>query len=67
VTVSVTKKLAEQGRFGKDDVVVIAITGNGLKTQEAVMGRVGHTIPIEPNLNSLEAALKTEKLLATSS
>ncbi|HLI49551.1 MAG TPA: threonine synthase, partial [Chthonomonas sp.] len=46
VTVSVTKKLAEQGRFGKDDVVVIAITGNGLKTQEAVMGRVGHTIPI---------------------
>src|SRR5579875_2827104 len=67
VTVSVTKKLAEQGRFGKDDVVVIAITGNGLKTQEAVMGRVGHTIPIEPNLNSLEAALKTEKLLATTS
>jgi threonine synthase len=67
VTVSVTKKLAEQGRFGKDDVVVIAITGNGLKTQEAVMGRVGHTIPIEPNLNSLEAALKTEKLLAPTS
>jgi threonine synthase len=67
VTVSVTKKLAKQGRFGKDDVVVIAITGNGLKTQEAVMGRVGHTIPIEPNLNSLEAALKTEKLLATTS
>lgn len=67
VTVSVTKKLAEQGRFGEDDVVVIAITGNGLKTQEAVTGRVGHTIPIEPNLQSLEAALKTEKLLASSS
>ena len=36
VTVSVTRKLMEQGRFGKDDVIVIAITGNGLKTPEAV-------------------------------
>src|SRR5205085_10170426 len=36
VTVAVTRKLTEQGRFGENDVVVIAITGNGLKTQEAV-------------------------------
>ncbi len=64
VTVSVAKKLAEQGRFGKDDVVVIAITGNGLKTQEAVVGKLGQTIGIQPNLSSLDAALKTEKLLA---
>jgi threonine synthase len=65
VTVSVTKKLAEQGRFGKDDVVVIAITGNGLKTQEVVTGQLGQTFGIQPNLASLDAALKTEKLLAT--
>jgi threonine synthase len=64
VTVSVTKKLAEQGRFGKDDVVVIAITGNGLKTQEVVVGQLGQTVGIQPNLASLEAALKTEKLLS---
>ena len=64
VTVSVTKKLAEQGRFGKHDIVVIAITGNGLKTQEAVVGQLGQTIGIQPSLASLEAALKTEKLLA---
>ena len=65
VTVSVTKKLAEQGRFKPDDVVVIAITGNGLKTQEALVGQLGETVGIEPNLASLDAALKTEKLLAT--
>ena len=64
VTVSVTKKLAAQGRFKPDDVVVIAITGNGLKTQEAVVGKLGETFGIQPNLASLEAALKTEKLLA---
>jgi len=64
VTVSVTKKLAEQGRFKPDEIVVIAITGNGLKTQEAVVGKLGETFGIQPNLASLEAALKTEKLLA---
>ncbi len=64
VTVAVTKKLAEQGRFGADDTVVIAITGNGLKTQEALVGQLGETVGIEPNLASLDAALRTEKLLA---
>lgn len=64
VTVSVTKKLAEQGRFKPDEVVVICITGNGLKTQEAVVGKLGDTVGIQPNLASLDAALKTEKLLA---
>jgi threonine synthase len=64
VTVSAAKKLAEQGRFGKNDVVVIAITGNGLKTQEVVVGQLGQTIGIQPSLTSLDAALKTEKLLA---
>ena len=65
VTVSVAKKLAEQGRFGADETVVISITGNGLKTQEAVYGQLGQTHGIEPNLASLAAALQTEKLLAT--
>ena len=65
VTVSVTKKLAEQGRFQPDEVVVIAITGNGLKTQEVVVGQLGQAVHIQPNLASLDAALQTEKLLAT--
>ena len=65
VTVAVTKKLAEQGRFGADETVVIAITGNGLKTQEALVGQLGETVGIEPNLNALDAVLRAEKLLAT--
>src|SRR5581483_10758338 len=64
VTVSVTKKLTEQGYFQPNDTVVIAITGNGLKTQEVVVGQLGRPVAIEPNLASLDAVLKTEKLLA---
>ncbi|MCS6777843.1 MAG: threonine synthase [Chloroherpetonaceae bacterium] len=65
VTVAVTRKLAAQGRFNPDDTVVIAITGNGLKTQEVVLGKLGATFPIAPNLESLDAALRTERLLET--
>jgi threonine synthase len=65
VTVAVAKKLAEQGRFPADDVVVLAITGNGLKTQEAVAGEMGRPTFIQPNLASLDTALKAEKLIST--
>ncbi len=44
---------------------MIAITGNGLKTQEVVVGQLGQPVQIEANLASLDAALKTEKLLAS--
>jgi threonine synthase len=64
VTVSVTRKLAAQGRFGRDDVIVMAITGNGLKTQEVVVGRLGQAATIEPNLASLDAALRSDGCLA---
>lgn len=36
VTVAATKKLIESGRIPKDESIVICITGNGLKTQEAL-------------------------------
>lgn len=65
VTVAVARKLAAEGRFPKDDVVVLAITGNGLKTQEAVANEVGRPTYIQANLASLETALAAEKLLAT--
>src|SRR5579872_698372 len=64
VTVAVARKLVEQGRFPKDDVVVLAITGNGLKTQEAIAGEVGRPTYIQPNLASLDTALRAEKLVA---
>ncbi len=65
VTIAVTQKLAQEGHFGKDDIVVIAITGNGLKTQEAVADHMGRPTFIQANLSSLDTALRAEKLIAT--
>lgn len=58
VTVAVTKKLIEDGKIPKDESIVISITGNGLKTQEAVNRKVVDTIKIKPNINSFETELK---------
>ena len=38
VTVAVARKLIEQGRIDRDEEIVLCITGNGLKTQDAVIG-----------------------------
>jgi threonine synthase len=54
VTVGVTKKLIEQGRIKKDELTVISITGNGLKTQEAIADRIGKPTIIEPTLSSFQ-------------
>ncbi len=56
VTVSVTKKLIEKGIIPKDESVVICITGNGLKTQEALEGKIGYPVHIKPTLASFEEA-----------
>jgi threonine synthase len=53
--VAVTRKLVEQGRVKADDLTVIAITGNGLKTAEAL--RVQQPISIEPRVSSFEQAI----------
>ncbi|MFA5839147.1 MAG: threonine synthase [Candidatus Margulisiibacteriota bacterium] len=58
VTVAVTKKLIEQGIIPKDELIVISITGNGLKTQEAVQSHIGKPIKIKPTLKSFEEEVK---------
>ncbi|MDD5773667.1 MAG: threonine synthase [bacterium] len=57
VTVAVTKKLIESGRIPKDESIVISITGNGLKTQEAVLGKAGNVFRIKPDIDSFEKTL----------
>src|SRR2546428_5161552 len=52
VAVSVAKKLIEQGRIKKNDLTVIAITGNGLKTLEAL--DLAPPQVIEPKLSAFE-------------
>ena len=54
VTLGVTKKLIEQGRIPRDESILICITGNGLKTQEAVTEKIGKPIRIKPNMASFE-------------
>ncbi|MER3448682.1 MAG: threonine synthase, partial [Chloroflexota bacterium] len=56
VTIATLKRLAEAGAFRPDEVVVAFITGNGLKTQEAVAGTFTLPDAIEPTVAAFEAA-----------
>jgi threonine synthase len=56
VTTAVLRKLAERGDLGKEDRVVCVITGDGLKTLDAVRGTF-ESHDIEPTLDSFENAL----------
>lgn len=50
VTVAVCKKLIENKKIPKNEEIVISITGNGLKTQEAVENKIGSPLKIKPNI-----------------
>ncbi len=58
VTLGATKKLIEQGRIPRDETIVISITGNGLKTQEAVAAHVGEPVLINAKLAEFDEVLK---------
>jgi threonine synthase len=55
VAVAVTRKLFDQGRIHPEDQTVLAITGNGLKTQEAVP--LEPPVVIEPRFGQFEQAI----------
>ena len=57
VTVSCARKLAAAGRIDPDETVVLYITGNGLKTTEAVVGILPAVREIDPTLTSFESTL----------
>jgi threonine synthase len=58
VTVAVTQKLIEQGRIPRDQEIVICITGNGLKTQEALEDKLLRPAIIRPSLAAFEGLLE---------
>lgn len=62
-TIAVLKKLVEAGKIDPDEKTVVYITGNGLKTQEAVQGYIGQPFAIEPKLDSFERALERSRTL----
>jgi threonine synthase len=57
VTIACLKKLIASGQVRRDELTVAYITGNGLKTQEAVEDHLSPSMRVRPTLESFEAAL----------
>ena len=63
VTVGVAKKLIASGAIPADDSAVLCVTGNGLKTLDAVENHAGHTREIGPSLREFDVLLDSDKTL----
>ena len=61
VTVGVAKKLIASGKIPSNDSAVLCITGNGLKTMDAVNGHAGYPREIKPSLREFEAMISEEE------
>ncbi len=61
VTVGVAKKLIAAGVIPAEDSAVLCITGNGLKTLDAVHGCVGQPREIKPSLREFETLIANEE------
>ena len=59
VTAGVTKKLIAQNRIRSDETTVVSITGNGLKTTDAIRAEFPSSEAIAPRLEAFEAYLHT--------
>jgi threonine synthase len=60
VTVSATRQLIERGVIGRDESIVICVTGNGYKTVEALQGRTVQPIFIKRSLKDFEDKVMTQ-------
>ncbi|HKS47799.1 MAG TPA: threonine synthase [Amycolatopsis sp.] len=57
VTVATAKKLIEAGKIDPDAETVLIITGDGLKTLDAVEGRIGPRVTVAPSADAVREAL----------
>jgi threonine synthase len=64
VTLAVARKLIEQGKIDRDGSTVLCVTGNGLKTQEALEGRVARPAVIAPTMEAFEGLVGTPEAMA---
>ena len=60
VTVGVTRKLIAQNRIKPEETTVVCITGNGLKTTDAIAAEFPATEAIAPRLEAFEAYLDAQ-------
>lgn len=61
VTVGAARKLIASGKIPAHDSAVLCITGNGLKTLDAVNGHVGKPHEIKPSLREFEVMLANKE------
>jgi threonine synthase len=64
VTVAAARKLFAQGRIKPEETTVLCITGNGLKTTDALAGRFAASEPLPPKLAAFEDYLERELVAA---
>ncbi|MHB1913043.1 MAG: hypothetical protein ACYCTI_13450, partial [Acidimicrobiales bacterium] len=60
VTIATLAQLARSGVVRPDEKVVAYVTGNGLKTTDAVAPHVGPTATIQPTIESFEREVSLE-------
>lgn len=60
VTLGVARKLIAAGRIPRHESVVLCITGNGLKTLDAIHGHLNSPREIRPSLREFEALVADE-------
>ncbi len=58
VTLASAMQLIESGHIDKDASTVLCITGNGMKTKEAIVGHTGEPYHIDPKMASFEEVMK---------
>ncbi|TAK21521.1 MAG: threonine synthase [Chloroflexota bacterium] len=64
VTIAVLKRLVENGTIRPDEATVAYVTGNGLKTQEAVANEVAPPIEIRASFGEFEMAWQARQVIA---
>ncbi len=60
MTTGVTQKLVREGRIRSDETTVVCITGNGLKTTDAIAAEYPATEAIAPKLEAFEVFLDAQ-------
>jgi threonine synthase len=67
VTIATLKRLVEDGVVRKEECTVAYVTGNGLKTQEAVVDHVTRPISIPASFEAFERAWQAKELVGARS
>jgi threonine synthase len=62
VTLGATIRLINDGKIGRDDgPIVVCVTGNGMKTQDPLVGKLPEPVSIGPRLSDFDEAQSTLK------